>query len=485
MNVRVRFAPSPTGFLHVGGVRTVLFNYLFARKHGGQFILRLEDTDRERFVADSVRQIVDGLDWLGLTPDEGFWITDGKHQNIDYVQSERQKTGNYQKVADKLIEQGLAYYSQIEPSQYEALKNQERSGPFVYKKTMEPEGESKDRPIRLDTAAAAGRLTRKAIKWNDEVRGPFSNELELIEDFILIKSDGFPTYNFANVIDDHDMNISHVIRGDEFIASTAKHALLYDLLGWQRPKFVHLPVINGTDGKKLSKRHGDTDVLEYRAKGYLPAALLNFLALLGWHPGAGETIEVYSIEELAKAFSLEGLQKSPAIFDPERLEWMNGLYLRSMEPELLLDTIIEFLDGSALASMLCKDRSYALGAVSLIQERLKRLDEATQQLGFFFTDPSPNELDFGKLKPDEVRRTLELSLEQIKSHPELFNDAGELEDFMRSEVAAKLGDKPGPTFMALRIAITGETATPGLFETMVALGPDTVERRLGAAISTL
>jgi glutamyl-tRNA synthetase len=328
-------------------------------------------------------------------------------------------------------------------------------------------------------------LKVKSINWSDEVRGQFDQDIGLIEDFILIKSDGFPTYNFANVVDDHDMKISHVIRGDEFIASTAKHAMLYDLQDWPRPRFVHLPVINGPDGKKLSKRNGDTDVLDYKAKGYLPAALLNFLALLGWHPGSGDTQEVFSLSQLIKEFDLDGLQKSPAVFDPERLDWMNGLYLRAMEPEELLDAIIEFLGSSALAALLQKDRNYALGAVSLVQERLKRLDEAAEQLGFFFTDPNPKALDYGKLPPAEVKKALQLSLEQIKSHPELFNDASELENFMRTEVAAQLGDKPGPTFMALRIALTGETATPGLFETMVALGPETVERRLSAAISTL
>lgn len=488
--VRVRFAPSPTGLLHVGGVRTALFNYLLAKQTGGQFILRLEDTDRERFVAEGVDQIVAGLDWLGLKPDEGFWISEGKHQNLNYIQSERHKAGSYQKWADQLVKIGLAYYSPTSKDQLDELRARAKHDgiAFLYKRADDSGNTTtpiKSTPIRLDTAAIKTKLNGNDIEWTDAVRGDFTNQLDLMEDFILIKSDGFPTYNFANVIDDHDMTITHVIRGDEFIASTAKHAVLYDLFDWKRPIFAHLPVINGTDGKKLSKRSGDTDVLDFRAKGYLPAALLNFLALLGWNPGAGETQEIYRLDDLVKRFSLEHVQKSPAVFDPSRLEWMNGLYLRTMTPEALLDTVVAFTGPSAFASALQRDRTYSLAAIALVQERLKRLEEAQEQLGFFFTDPNPKTLDFGKITLSEAKKALELCFQQLSDHPEMVGDAGELENFMRTEVAAKLSDKPGPTFMALRIALTGQTATPGLFETMVALGVETVIRRLEAAIKTL
>jgi len=488
--VRVRFAPSPTGFLHIGGVRSALFNYLLAKQTGGQFILRLEDTDRERFVPASVAQIVAGLDWLGLKPDEGFWITNGRHQDLDFIQSERHKTGLYQKWADELVKSSLAYYSPTSKDKLDELRSAAKhdSQAFLYKRSLDDANTDKpikNTPIRLDTVAIKAKMKSDKIDWVDEVRGSFANELDLLEDFILIKSDGFPTYNFANVVDDNDMNITHVIRGDEFIASTAKHAVLYDLFGWKRPVFVHLPVINGTDGKKLSKRSGDTDVLDFRTHGYLPAALINFLVLLGWNPGAGETQEVFTLADLIDRFSLEHVQKSPAVFDPDRLDWMNGLYLRNMTPEVLLDTVTDFLSGSAFASMLQQDRTYSLAAIVLVQERLKRLEEAQEQLEFFFTDPNPKALDFGKLAPDEVRKALELSVQALTDHPEMVADTGELERFMRSEVAAKLSDKPGLTFMALRIALTGQTATPGLFETMVALGAETVIRRLGAALKAL
>lgn len=487
--VRVRFAPSPTGFLHIGGVRTALFNYLLAKQTGGSFILRLEDTDQERFVPAGVEQIVASLDWLGLKPDEGFWISTNEHQGRDYVQSERHRQGYYQKWADQLVKQGLAYYSPTSKEKLTELREQAKRGSkaYSYKRMSDPENTDQpinEAPIRLDAAAASQKIGA-TIDWRDEVRGIFKDDLGLIEDFILIKGDGFPTYNFANIIDDHDMQISHVIRGDEFIASTAKHALLYDLLGWERPVFIHLPVINGTDGKKLSKRSGDTDVIDFKSKGYLPQALINFLALLGWHPGAGETQEQFSLEELIKRFSIDQIQKSPAIFDPERLDWMNGLYLRAMTPEALLDTALDFLGDSAFAKLLGRDRAYSLGAISLIQDRLKRLDQIEELAGFFFTDPNPKQLDYGKVNNEEAKKALMLSAQELRDHTEMMGDDKELENFMRTEVAAKLGDKPGPTFMTLRIAMTGQTATPGLFETMVALGQDTVLRRLDAAIGQL
>lgn len=487
-NTRVRFPPSPTGLLHVGGIRTALFNYLFAKQAGGTFILRLEDTDRERFVADSVAQIVSGLDWAGLVPDEGFWIADGMHQNIDYIQSERHKLGFYQKWADQLIADGLAYYSQIAPEDYAELKDKDRSKPFIYKRTMEPDGSAtKDRPIRLDTAAVKAKLRLENIDWRDEIHGEFANAADLVEDFILTKSDGYPTYNFANVIDDHDMQISHVIRGSEFIASTAKHVMLYQVLGWDVPKFAHLPVINGADGKKLSKRSGDTDVLDYQKRGYLPEALINFLALLGWNPGAGETQEIFSVDELIKRFSLEHVQKSPAVFDVGRLDWMNGAYIRALEPDALLDRIVTFLGDSALAELIKKDQVYSLAAVQLIHERMKRLDEAEELMDFFYADPDPKQLDFGKVDKEDVKKYLEATIDALRANPEAFDDFGkDLETLMRETVMKDLGaEKPGPLFMTIRIAITGKTATPGLFETMVVLGQDTVIRRLEAASKAL
>jgi len=425
---------------------------------------------------------------LDLKPSEGFWINEGKQSGIEYVQSERHKQGNYQKWADQLVKDGLAYYSQISTEDYAKLKEVDRSKPFVYKKSMETPGDATEsRPIRLDTEAAKAKFKLAKIDWHDEVRGEFSNEVDLIEDFILIKSDGYPTYNFANIIDDYDMHISHVIRGDEFIASTAKHVLLYKILGWEAPKFVHLPVINGTDGKKLSKRSGDTDVLDYKKKGYLPEALLNFLALLGWNPGAGETQEIFNMDELAKRFSLEHVQKSPAVFDPNRLDWMNGAYIRALEPGALLNKIVEFLGGSALAKLIEKDQVDSLAAVQLIQERMKRLDETEDLMDFFYTDPKPKQLDFGKVDTADTKKYLQATIDAIQANPKAFDDFGkDLEDLMRETVLPKSGaEKAGPLFMTIRIAITGKTATPGLFETMVALGQDTVIRRLEAAIKTL
>ncbi|HSX14288.1 MAG TPA: glutamate--tRNA ligase [Candidatus Saccharimonadales bacterium] len=482
-NIRVRFAPSPTGLLHIGGVRTALFNYLFAQQGGGQFILRLEDTDQERFVPEGVKQIVEGLSWLSLEPDEGFWISHGKQKGIDYIQSNRHQAGAYQQWANKLVEAGLAYRSQIAPEKFKQLKAAaEKSGqPWVYRRTMEEaaKGDHDQHPIRVDVAAVAKKLGWNQITWRDEIRGEFETGLGLIEDFIIIKSDSYPTYNFANVIDDHDMKISQVIRGDEFIASTAKHVLLYGVFGWDQPDFIHLPVINGSDGKKLSKRTGDTDILEYRKQGYLAEAVINFLALLGWNPGSGETQEIFSRSQLTKRFSLERIQKSPAVFDPARLDWMNGEYIRAMKPEELLNQLVAFLGETNLAVQLKHDPAYSLAAIELIQERMKKLSEAQELLGFFFNDPDPSQLE---LPHGDAHKYLEVTAQVLSQNQDIFSDAKDLEKLMRQKVLEQAGaDKPGPLFMAVRIAITGQTATPGLFETMVALGPETVLRRLKAA----
>jgi glutamyl-tRNA synthetase len=398
--VRVRFAPSPTGFLHIGGVRTALFNYLYAKKHGGKFILRLEDTDRERFVEEGVEQIVEVLKWLGLEPDEGYW--EGAHSGEygPYIQSER--LPNYQQFADQLIEQGLAYRSYITPDDFTQQRQAAIAAkqPFVYRRSMEPsDASSSNAPIRLDIDTLTQKLGSQNVTWNDEVRGEFSVESAIIDDFILIKADGFPTYNFANVIDDHLMKISHILRGDEFISSTPKHALLYDALGFARPRWAHLPVILGADGAKLSKRHGDTDALQYRDKGYLPDALLNFLALLGWNDGTEQ--EIFSRDELIDAFSLERIQKSPAKFDLERLNWMNGLFIRE---KLSQAEYLDLAKAAITGANLPWNAAAEAGAL-LERDRIKTLTELPLVVDFFVQPPLVNETMITLLtskKPAEV-----------------------------------------------------------------------------------
>ena len=459
--VRVRFCPSPTGFLHIGGVRTALFNYLFAKQHGGTFILRLEDTDRERFVEAGVGQIVEVLDWLGLKPDEGYWLGEHTGEYGPYTQSER--LPRYQNVADGLLEAGLAYRSTITPEAFESLKNKaiQSKQAFVYRREMEAEAsEGADPlPIRLDIAAVGKKLGIHSVVWHDDVRGDFEVDLSIIDDFVVLKADGFPTYNFANIVDDHHMQITHVMRGDEFISSTPKHALLYDALEYVRPQWIHLPVILGNDGSKLSKRHGDTDALQYRDKGYLPEALLNFLAMLGWNDGTEQ--EVFSLEEMVQKFSVERIQKSPAKFDMERLNWLNGLYIREQlsEEEYVLRAKKE------LESAGIEDDERMRSVVLLERERLKSFAELPELVGFFFKAPvarASAELATKKLAVETVRGYLEFAIEALAQCDE---SESEIESALRA-VVEREGIKVGDFFSTIRIAITGRTAAPGLFETI-------------------
>lgn len=315
--VRVRFAPSPTGLLHLGNIRTALFNWLYAHKTDGTFVLRLEDTDRERFNAQSIEQFVESLKWLELEPVEGYGLGG---EFGPYAQSERLDI--YKAHAETLIKNGWLYPCWCDEERLGKLRKEAESAhrPFKYDRhcLVNPGDLSKPHVLRFKIPE------NKEVKWLDLSRGEFRINSADIDDWVAIKSDGFPTYNFANVVDDHLMEISHVLRGDEFIASTPKHVLLYESFGWTPPKFVHLPQVLGKDKSKLSKRHGAKTVLEYRDDGYLPDGVVNFLALLGWNPGEGSTKEIYRRNELIEAFSLERIQKSPAVFDPERLDWMNG-----------------------------------------------------------------------------------------------------------------------------------------------------------------
>ncbi len=465
-NIRVRFAPSPTGLMHVGGARTALFNYLFAKHHNGQFILRLEDTDRERFVEEGIEQIQYSLKWLGLIPDEGYWHNQHIGAHGPYIQSERLK--QYQKLASELVEKGLAYYSRITLQDFDDRKQQaiKSKQPFVYRQAMEPSVEGDDSttgkwPIRLKVSSGS-------TKWLDLVRGEFTIDNDLIDDFIILKADGFPTYNFANVVDDHLMQISHVIRGDEFIASTPKHALLYDYLGWHRPQWIHLPVINGADGKKLSKRNGDANLLDYQAKGYIPEAFLNYLALLGWNDGSEQ--EIFSRDELIKKFDINRIQKSPAIFDVQRLDWLNGRYIREFISEVeYLDQVRNQLKKSGI-DIDQVDHDFFTRVAKLERERLKTFSEADELLDFFFIPPKiTNELAklaCAKDSAEKIAHWLELSSKKLA---ECSPGIESIEQALR-DLAQEIDIKTGQLFYPIRVAITGRTSAPGLFETIEALG---------------
>ena len=464
--LRVRFAPSPTGIPHLGNIRSALFNYLIAKHSGGSFVLRFEDTDRERFVPEAAASISGSLDWLGINPDEGM-MPDGSQKGEfgPYIQSERLDI--YRRHADELIANQALYPCWCSPERLDGLrKDAQKSGvAFKYDRYCLDHPQSLDQPhvlrffIPTDPAVVA---------WDDIVKGRVEFHTADLDDFVAVKSDGFPTYHFAVVVDDHLMQISHVLRGDEWIPSTPKHLLLFLAFGWTAPEFVHLPQVLGPDKAKLSKRHGAKPALDYRDEGYLPEAVVNFLATLGWNDGS--TQEIFSREDLVKAFTLERVQKSPAVFDSERLEWINGLYIRQMAPVALLKRCEGFWPDTAMDY----DSDYRLSVLKLVQERLKYLGELGELTDFFFNDPA---VDLGLVKGftnAEARAHLK-ALFTLLDGCVWTHEA--IETALRGYVEQH-DLKTGQLFGLVRVAITGRTAAPGLFETMLVLGKVSVLRRL-------
>jgi len=380
--VVTRFAPSPTGFMHVGGVRTALFAWAFAKKHGGTFILRFEDTDKEREVAGSKEHIIKALTWLGITWDEG---PDIGGPNSPYIQSER--LPSYKKYAQTLIDKSYAYADPYTEEELEGLrkKSEEAKKPFLYReyRPENPPVWDGTKPLRLKVPEI------KSYKWHDEVRGDLSAGEEAIDDFILIKSDGYPTYNFAHIIDDIEMKVTHILRGDEFISSTPKFLSLYEALGVEHPKFVTLPPIMRADGKKkLGKRDGAKDILEYKEEGYLKEAMMNFLAFIGWNPG-GEK-EIFSPEEFVKEFSIEHIQIAGGKFNEEKLDWVNKEYLKKLGDKEKAEAVKNYLGKYKKENWDTREIKEAL--VNLIAERVKKWGEIKElvtsgELDCFFEEP--------------------------------------------------------------------------------------------------
>lgn len=464
--LRVRFAPSPTGFLHLGGIRSALFNYLIAKHSGGSFILRFEDTDRERFVPEAAASISGSLDWLGINPDEGV-MPDGSQKGEfgPYIQSQR--LGIYRQYADELIAKQALYPCWCTPERLDGLRQdaQKAGVAFKYDRHCLEHPQSLDQPHALRFFIPTDPAV---VGWDDVVKGRVEFRTADLDDFVALKSDGFPTYHFAVVVDDHLMQITHVLRGDEWIPSTPKHILLFLAFGWTAPEFVHLPQVLGPDKAKLSKRHGAKPALNYRDEGYLPEAVVNFLSTLGWNDGT--TQEIFSRDELIKAFTLERIQKSPAVFDRERLEWIDGLYIRQMPTKALLERCEGFWPANATSY----DSDYRLSVLKLVYERLKFLGELAELTAFFFSNPVVDlELVKG-FDTDSARKHL-IEITNLLSDCAWTHD--DIETALRGYVE-KHGLKTGQLFGLVRVAITGRTAAPGLFETMIVLGKDSVLRRL-------
>lgn len=510
MSVRVRFAPSPTGLLHVGALRTVLFDHLFAQRHGGQNILRIEDTDRARYNADSEAEFVQTLKWVGIEFDEGPHIGG---PNAPYRQSERKEAGVYAPHIETLLANGGAYKA------FETSEELDEMREFQ-KINKQPTGyfgggwrDASPEAVAESEAAGKASVVRQRIPRGqklvveDAIRGRIEWQTDLLPDPVLIKADGMPTYHFAANVDDHLMGITHVFRGEEWLPSFPLHWLLYDAFGWSRPVFVHCPVIVGKTGKKLSKRDGATRVLDYAAEGYLPSALNNFVALIGWSPGNDQ--EAMSEEELVARFGIEGLQPSPGQFDLEKLKWLNGHRIRSMSAEAVYDALLayiadpytrEYLTGyvedspmpnqkpvvgadvlRGLDRIPSADRDYALAAIREEQQRVQTLAEFGEALEFFLVDEPPmdSKATAKWLEVPHVHELLGFVLEKLD---ETENSHDGWQALLKGWAEAKGFEKLGPVVHPVRVALTGKTQGPGLYELMTVLGKARMRPRLERAL---
>ncbi len=480
MPVRVRFAPSPTGPFHIGGARSALFNWLFARHYGGALIVRIEDTDLERSTRESEENILNALRWLGLDWDEGIQVGG---PNEPYRQTERLDL--YRRYADTLLESGQAYRcycteEELAAEREELLEKGEMVRYMGRCRNLTPQARA--------ALEAAGRKPvirfrvpeDHVIQVNDLVRGEVSFDCSGIGDFIIVKSDGIPTYNFAVVIDDHTMGISHVIRAEEHLSNTPRQILIFEALGWQIPEFAHVSLILGQDRSKMSKRHGATAIEQYQAKGYLPEALVNFLALLGWSPGGEE--EVFSLEQLVEHFSLERVSKSPAVFDLDKLNWLNGHYIRTASLERITELAIPYLEEAGYISqpLTAKKYEWVKMVVALVRDYLNCLEEITDHAAIFFSDKVDIEEDEAReiMAGNQVPAVLEALKAKVTTGPALTEAGARL---LLKEVGKELGVKGKEIFMPVRVALTGKTHGPDLNRIMAILGQTGVATRLEQA----
>lgn len=486
MEVRVRYAPSPTGLQHIGGVRTALFNYFFARANGGKFLLRIEDTDRERYQTEALDDLYSTLRWLGVSWDEG---PEAGGEYGPYVQSQR--TELYREYARKLVESGHAYYCYCTSERLEKLreKQQQEKKEFGYDRKCRDLTEEEQQVYKDAGIKPVIRLKIPLdgyTEYEDFLLGKMKKKnSDVNPDPILLKSDGFPTYHLANIIDDHFMKITHILRAQEWVPSIPLHVILYEAFGWKPPVYCHLPMVMGSDGQKLSKRHGSTSLRDFRAKGYLPEAILNYVSLIGW--SYDDSREFFSREELEELFTLDKLNKAPGVFDYKKLDWFNGQYIRKKSDDELTALLMPYLVQAGLVSEPVKPEEEAVlrNAVPLAKERLKYLSDIPEVIGFLFREPEiadPDELIPKKGSAEgsaEILRVLDSMTEQFISMTE-----EEIEPLLR-EKCGEIGVKLGDFLMVLRVAVTGTRISPPIVGSIKLLGGETTHNRIQKAIKIL
>jgi len=479
--VRVRFAPSPTGYLHIGGARTALFNWLYAKKNGGKLVLRIEDTDTERLKEDSVSQILTSLKWLGLNWDEGPEVGGSVGP---YYQSERKDI--YSKMCQQLLDEGKAYYCFCTSEDLELAREKQRAAknPFRYERTCRdiPVNIAKERIAAGEKASVRLKIPADGdIVVHDLIHGDVTFSMGQFDDFVIMKSNGMPTYNFAVVVDDHMMRISHVLRAEEHLSNTPKQILVYNAFGFETPKFGHMPMILAPDRSKLSKRHGATSVEEFRDQGYLHQSIVNYLTLLGWGPGNEE--EIFTLEETVKQFDFSKMSKKAAIYDTKKLTWMNGQYLSSLPLDEILPETAKFFIKAGLVDQdwLDNNKDYFAKLVDVVRVRVKTLQEIADASEYFFKDVTDyDEKGVVKHFTPAAAELLENCVEHLTALEEFNLETTEaIYNKMAEETGLSLGKVIHPT----RLALTGRTVSPGLFDVMVLLGKEKTIARMEKAIS--
>lgn len=487
--VRVRFAPSPTGEMHLGGIRSLLFQVLFARKQGGTFILRIEDTDQERLVKGSVERLLESMQWLGIEPDEGVCLIDGKVSEKGdfgpYTQTKRKET--YQKYADQLLKEGKAYRCFATKEELDEMRKEQQA------KHLPPRYDGRYRDFDPQESAAKAekgepfvirfKMPEKGkVTAKDVVYGDIDFDYDQFDDHVIIKSDGLPTYHFASVVDDHEMQISHVFRGEEWISSWPRHIATYEAFGWDKPIFIHLPIVLGSDKQKLSKRHGAQTILQYRDDGYLAEAIINHLAFLGWNPKTDQ--ELFLWDELVDAFDITGINKANPVFDAEKLDYLNGKYIRDLSVEGLVARTLPWLSKADWFKSV--DGKQLQLAVKSVQERARKLTEIPELIKFYFDEPKIDLelIPFKKQEKSECARVMDWAVVGLSTIPETDWNLDIIERELRSRIE-EADIKVGEMLWPMRAALTGEKASPGAFEVAEVLGKEETIKRLKRAMELL